>query len=69
MNCHHTDFYTCFICVTTRFKRLIRYVYGKCCHSIEKKIIIKCDCNKWYNAKFKIVKRNTRHAKKEIWAG
>ena len=47
-NCHHTEFYPCVYCVTTKFKRLTRDVYEKCCPSVEKNILIKGECNKWY---------------------
>ena len=61
-DCQHTDFYPCVICVTINFKRLRRDVYEKCCPSIEKYILIKGECNKWYNIEIKIARRNTRHA-------
>ena len=49
-DCHHTDIYPCVKCVTTKFKRLSREVYEKCCSSIEMNILIRGKCNKWYNA-------------------
>ena len=61
---HHTEFYPFGNCVTTKFTRLSRDVYKKCCPSIEKNILIKGECNKWYNTKIKIAigmqKRNIR---------
>ena len=45
-DCHHTEIYPCVNCVTSKLKLLTRDVYGKCCPSIEKNILIKSKCNK-----------------------
>ena len=63
-DCQHTEFHPCVICVTTNLKRLSRDVYDICCPSIEKNILIKGECNQWYNTEIKIFKRNMRHAGK-----
>ena len=61
-DCQHSEIYPCVNCVTTKFKRLTRDVYEKCCPSIEKNIIIKGESIKWYNTEIKIAKRNMRYA-------
>ena len=63
--CHHTEFYPCVDYVTTKFKRLTPDVYEKFCPSIEKNILIRGKCKKWYNTEIKIGKRNMRHAEKK----
>ena len=62
--CHLTEIYPRVNCVTT-FKRLTQDVYEKRCPSIEKNILIKGECTKWYNTEIKVAKRNTRHAEKK----
>ena len=61
-DCHHTKIYPFVNCVTTNFKRLTRDEYEKCCPSIEKNILNKGECNKWYNTEIIIAKRNMSHA-------
>ena len=60
-----TKFQTYINCVTTAFKWHTQDVYEKCCSSSEKNILIKGECNKWYNTEIKIAKRNMRHAEKK----
>ena len=62
---HHTEFYPCVNCVTTKFKQLIWDVYEKCYPSIEKNVLIEGECNKRHNTDIKIAKRNLRHAEKK----
>ena len=63
-DCHHTEFYPCVNCVTTKFKRINWDVYEKCCPSIEKNMLIRGKCNIYYNTEIKIAKPNMRHAEK-----
>ena len=37
-------------------------MFEKCCPSIENNILIKGECDKWYNRENKTAKRNMRHA-------
>ena len=64
-DCHHTEFYLCVNCVTTKFKRLTRAESENFCLSIEKNILIKGKCDKWYSTEIKIAKRDMRHAEKK----
>ena len=61
--CHHTEFYHYVNSVTTKFKGLTQDVFEKCCPSIEKNILMKGECDKWYNTESKIPERNMRHTK------
>ena len=53
------------IVLQKKFKQLSRDVYEKCCPSIEKNILIKGECSKWYNTEIKMAKRNMRRAEKK----
>ena len=66
-DCHRINFFSCVNRGTTNFKRLSRDVYGKCFTPIEKNILMKGECNKWYNTKIKITKRNMRNTENKYW--
>ena len=46
------------------FNQFTQDVFKRCCPLIEKNFLNKSGCNKWYNSKSNIAKRNMRHAEK-----
>ena len=62
-DCHHTEFYPCVSCVTTKIKQLTRQVYEKCCHQLRRIYLSKV--NVINGTEQKLAKRNMRHAEKK----